>query len=211
MTLHFVLSKSTLHPALHRGRIPMRDAIDSDGTIGPVNTVGRPGMIMLYTCVDCICFPSGKLLCTGELVTSLLSMSAPSMMKMEVAPVSAITWFVMIMRAFKYCSTGVPNNAQAIATIEEGGFCGGNCCVWFDMTTVAVSSLQDEDQLTEVGSKRNEVAENEWLHLWVNDRISAPHHQMFRFAGRTVLCIPFVHGSYPAAMNCWAFAQVYPA
>jgi hypothetical protein len=54
MTLHFVLSKSTLHPALHRGRIPMRDAIDSDRTMCLINIVKRPGMIMLHTGVDWI-------------------------------------------------------------------------------------------------------------------------------------------------------------
>ncbi len=89
MTSHFLLSKRTLH-ALHRGRMPMRDAIDSDEMMCPINTVRRPGMIMLHTCVDWICFPSGNLICTGELVMHLLSTSVPSMMKMEVAPVSVI-------------------------------------------------------------------------------------------------------------------------
>jgi hypothetical protein len=136
-------------------------------------------------------------------------MSALFMMKMEVVPVSAIAWFVAIVRAFIYCGMGVPNNVQAIAAIDEGGFCVGNHCNWFDVTTVAVSSLHNEDGLTEVGSKENEVAENKWLHLCANGRISSPHCQMFRLAGRTVLCIPFVHGSYLAAINCWEFTRVY--
>ncbi len=73
----------------------------------------------------------------------LLSMSVPLMMKMEVVPVLAIARFVAIMRAFKYCGMGAPNNAQAVIAIEEGGFCGGNSCIWFDVTTIAASSLQD--------------------------------------------------------------------
>jgi hypothetical protein len=51
----------------------------------------------------------------------LMSMSAPSMMKMEVAPVLAIAWFVAIVTAFKYCGMGVPNNAHAVAAIKDGG------------------------------------------------------------------------------------------
>ncbi len=100
-----------------------------------------------------------------------------------------------ILRAFRYCGMGAPNNARAVAAIKKGGFCIGNCHNWFDVTTVVVSSSQDEDELTEVGSKEKEVAENKCLHLCANDRISAPHRQMFRLVSRTVLCIPFVHGS----------------
>jgi hypothetical protein len=74
---------------------------------------------------------------------------------------------------------GGTKQRQAVAPIEEGGFCCGNGCVWFDVMTVAVSSLQDEDKLTEVGSKENEVAENKWFHLCANNRIFAPHCQMF--------------------------------
>jgi hypothetical protein len=78
--------------------------------------------------------------------------------------------------------------------------------------TVAVSSSQDENkELIEVGSKDNEVAENNHLHLCANDRISVPHYQLFRLSGRANLCIPIVYKSYPAAMNCWAFAGMYPA
>ncbi len=188
----------------------MRDAISSDGTMCPINTVERPGMIMSHTSVDWICFPSGKLICRGELVMRLLSTSAPSMMKMEVAPMLVIAWFVAIVRAFKYCGMGVPNNAWAVTAIVEGGFCRENCCNQFVVTTFVASLLQDEDKLTEVGLTENEVADNK-LHLCANVRISTPHCQIFGLAGRTVLCIPFVHGSYPAVMNCWAFAWVYPA
>ncbi len=66
-----------------------------------------------------------------------------------------------IVSAFKYCSMRVPNNAQAATTIDEWGVCCFKSRNQFDSTTVAVSSLQDEDaELIEVGSKDNEVAGN---------------------------------------------------
>jgi hypothetical protein len=33
ITSHFLLSKTTLHPALHKGQIPIRDAIVKDGAM----------------------------------------------------------------------------------------------------------------------------------------------------------------------------------
>ncbi len=41
------------------------------------------------------------------------------MIKLDVAPVSAIAWFVEIVSAFKYCGMGVPNNAWAVAAIDD--------------------------------------------------------------------------------------------
>jgi hypothetical protein len=103
----------------------------------------------------------GKLIVRVKVVTCLLSMLAPSMIKMVVAPVSAIAWFVVIVSAFKYCGMGVPNNARAFAAIDNWGVCCIKHRDQFDITTVAVSPLHDEDaELIEVGSKDNEVAEN---------------------------------------------------
>ena len=56
-----------------------------------------------------------------------------------------------------------------------------------------------------MGSKEGLYAETKLLCLFAKLIFSAPHRQVLRPAGRTVLCIPLVHGSYPAAMNCWAF------
>ncbi len=61
-----------------------------EGTICPVNTVGRPGIWMSHICVDWICFPPGKLIVRGFTTRHLLLISAPAMMKMEVAPVLVI-------------------------------------------------------------------------------------------------------------------------
>ncbi len=105
---------------------------------------------------------------------------------------------VAIVSAFKYCGMGVPNNAQAVAAINEWDiYCFKNHDQ-FDVTAVAVSSLQDEDaELIEVRSKDNEVTENKLLHLCANNRISASQSQLFRLPGRTNLCIPVVHCRRP--------------
>jgi hypothetical protein len=73
----------------------------------------------LHTCVNCICFLSGKFIVRGKVVMLLLLMLGPSMIKMKVAPVSAIAWFVVIVSAFKYCGMEVLNNAQAVAAIDD--------------------------------------------------------------------------------------------
>jgi hypothetical protein len=66
-TSHLLLSNMTLHPALHKSCIPMRDAIFNDGTMWPVNNFGSPGILMLHTCVDHILVPSGKFILSGLL------------------------------------------------------------------------------------------------------------------------------------------------
>ncbi len=90
ITSHFSLLKMTVHPALHKGQIPMRDAIAKDGTMCPVSTVGSPGMLMSQMCVFVALFPSGKLFVRGFFATCLFATLAPSMIKIDVAPESAI-------------------------------------------------------------------------------------------------------------------------
>ncbi len=68
----------------------MRDATLSEGTICPINVRGRPQMFMSHTCVDLILEPSGKLIERGFNAMRWLATTAPSMMKMDVAPVSAM-------------------------------------------------------------------------------------------------------------------------
>ncbi len=86
ISLHFLLSNITLHPALQRGRMPMRDAIVNDGMMCPVNIVGRPRILISHTCVDWTFLPSGKLIVRGDTTIHLLSTAAPSMMNMELCP-----------------------------------------------------------------------------------------------------------------------------
>ena len=90
ITSHFLSSNSTLHPALQRGRMPMRDATVNDGTIWPNKVVGKPGMEMSHICDDLTFFPSGKFIVSGVVAIRLLTTSTPSMIKMDVAPVSAM-------------------------------------------------------------------------------------------------------------------------
>ena len=58
--------------------------------IWPVRIVGRPGICISHTCVDLIFVPFGRLILSGFVVTYLLWTGIPSMMKIAVAPVSAI-------------------------------------------------------------------------------------------------------------------------
>jgi hypothetical protein len=137
MTSHFSLSNKTLQPGLHRGCIPMRNATVSDGTICLVSTVGQLGILMSHTCVDFTFLLPGKFIVRGDKAICVLSTSVPSIMKMEVAPVFAMAWLVVIVRAFKYCGMGLPNIACAIVTIEVDTV---NYFVQFYVTTVMVSS-----------------------------------------------------------------------
>jgi hypothetical protein len=80
----------TSHLALHNGLMPINDATVRCGTLCPVKTVGKPGMVMSQTCVDIICHLPGMLIFKGLAMRHLLRTSTPSMIKMEVAPMSAI-------------------------------------------------------------------------------------------------------------------------
>jgi hypothetical protein len=48
-------------------------------------------MLMSQMCVDITLFPSGKLIVRGFQATHLFATSAPSMIKIDIAPVSAIS------------------------------------------------------------------------------------------------------------------------
>ena len=69
------------------------------------------------------------------------------MINMEVAPVSAIAWFILIAIALRYCWLGEPNNCRAVAAKDEQGKAGhifsGLCAAeleQLDMGTVTLSS-----------------------------------------------------------------------
>ncbi len=94
-------------------------------------------MMMSHTCVDHIVILSGNLILSGFLATCLLSTSASSMMKMAVVPVSAIASFAAMVSAFKYCSMGLLNIAQAVAA-GNGRFVLHE--EWLDIMAVASSS-----------------------------------------------------------------------
>ncbi len=211
ITSHFSLSNTTFHPALHRGRIPMSDATFNDGTICPVSIVGRPGILMSQPCVDTTFLPSGKLMVSGSVAMRLLSTSAPSMMKMEVAPVSAMAWFVVIVIAFKYCGIGLPNNVRAAMAIVRRAFMATRRAVeTLDVATVTSLSSILTGVDVGVGSRGVVYAEIKLLRLFARPKLSAPHCQVYLLPeGKTDLFIPLVHGSYPVVRNCCALLRVY--
>jgi hypothetical protein len=89
------------HPASHSTQMPINDAIVNLGTMRPVEIVGRPGIVMSHMCVDFTLLPLGKLIVSGCDEGHKLLTGVPSMINMEVAPVSAIAWFVLITIALR--------------------------------------------------------------------------------------------------------------
>jgi hypothetical protein len=62
-------------------------------------------------------------------------------MKMEVAPVSVMAWFVAIVIAFKYCGMGLPSNIRAAMAIVGRAFSATRRVVeTLDVATVTLSS-----------------------------------------------------------------------
>ena len=119
---------------------------------------------------------------SGDVAIRLLSTSTPSMMKMDVAPVSAMAWpFAMSMAAIisvdrAFCS---PRREQ------------------LEATTVA-SSVSVKPHMACMGGSEEELkAETKRLNLFAIS-FSAPHRQ--GYDGSTFLCIPFWQGLYPAVM-----------
>jgi hypothetical protein len=116
-TLHLFLVNNTLHPALHRTLIPINNAIVSLGTTCPTSTFGRPGIVMSHVCVNFTFVPSGRLMVSGRMAGRMFLHGVPSMMKIEVAPISAIACYVAMAIALRYCGFGAPNNCCAVAAI----------------------------------------------------------------------------------------------
>ncbi len=112
ITSHFALVNTTVHLASHSTRLPINDAIVNLGTMCPVNITVRPSIVMLHMCVDFTLLPSGKFIVNGCDEGRKLLTGVPSMIKMDVAPVSAIAWFVLIVIALRYCWLGEPNTCR---------------------------------------------------------------------------------------------------
>jgi hypothetical protein len=107
-----------------------------------------------------VLLPSGKLIVRGDTTICLLSTAAPSMMKMEVVPVSAIAWLAAIVRALRNCGIGLPKSALAVAAIKDDALC---ICTGFvdaqlEVVTVVVSSSSYDDVVIWVGSTELAVA-----------------------------------------------------
>ena len=113
-TLQFVFVNTTSHPALHRTLMPINDAIDIFGTTCPTNTIGSPGIVMSHVCVDFTFVPSGRLIVSGRIAGRRFLHGVPSMMKIDLAPVSANACNAAMMIALRYCLFGDPNSSRAV-------------------------------------------------------------------------------------------------
>jgi hypothetical protein len=133
MTSHFLPSKVTLHLALHRILMSIREAIVIPRTICPINIVGRPGMMMSQMWVETILLMSGKVMVIGWSAQHRFLTSVPFMMNIEVTPVSTMACVVAIEIALAHSKR-----------------CNG--AEQFDAMTVALSSLIDNSAAN--GSKR---------------------------------------------------------
>jgi hypothetical protein len=79
-----------VHPKSVKTRIPNREVMDKSGMMYPVSVMGRPGMLTSHMCVDMMCLPSANTTFNGHVVCHLLCTGEPSIMKICVAPESAI-------------------------------------------------------------------------------------------------------------------------
>ena len=98
--------------------MPINDAIDNFGTTCTTNTIGSPGIVMSHVCVDFTFVQSGRLIVSGRTAGRRFLHGVTSMMKIDVAPVSAIACDAAIVIAFRYCGFGAPNRSLAVAAID---------------------------------------------------------------------------------------------
>ena len=199
ITSQYLLENVTVHPTAHNSLIPIRDAIDSFGTMCPVSFFGRPGIIISHMCVDCTFVPSGKLIDSGFIATRLLSTGVPSMMNIAVAPVSAMACDGGIVRGRTVSGTtfnAVGGECSMITLLED---------VTFDVTIVASSSS------TTVATFISWVGIGETINarfiLSATHIISAPTCQKAA-GGNWFLCCALNDGVCPAAAYCWKLQRV---
>jgi hypothetical protein len=82
--------------------MPINNAINNLGTMCPVKTMGRPGIVMLHRCVDLTWLPSGKLIVNCVVPCQMFLTGVPFIINMDAAPVSAIACNVVIVITLKY-------------------------------------------------------------------------------------------------------------
>ena len=110
----------------------------------PVKMVGRPGIMISHLCVKRTMLPLGRLILSGFFDNHVLSMSTPSMIKMDVAPVSAM--------------------ARSVVMEMPAASLGGAVFIMmgdrFDATTVTSSCIAHTKFM--VGSEEGVVAETKY-------------------------------------------------
>ena len=138
--------------------------------------------------------PSGKLIVSGLVAGLLFNTSTPSIIKIDVAPVSAIACVVAIAIALRYSVVCFPKILRAAAASDvgrESETCVGweQCDVQLDVWTVASSSSMPLNEQFSVGSKVSICAVTKSLNLFARS-ISAPNRQTC--PGKIDLCMPRV-------------------
>jgi hypothetical protein len=103
---------------------------------------------MSHRCVDLTWLPSGKLIVNCFIAGQMFLTGVPSIMNMDLAPVSAIACDVAIVIALRYWGVGVPNRYCAVATNDghEARCACITCCEHavgeqYDVVIVTASSL----------------------------------------------------------------------
>ncbi len=103
---------------------------------------------MSHRCVDLTWLPSGKLIVDCFVAGRMFLMGVPSIMNMDVAPVSTIACIAAIVIALRYWGVGAPNRCCAVAANDgqESGCAYIICCrhaveEQFDVVIITLSLL----------------------------------------------------------------------
>ena len=84
---------------------------------------------MLHRCVDSTWLPSGKLITNCFVAGHMFLTGVPSIMNMDVAPISAIACNVATVITLRYWGVGAPNRCRAVAANDGQEFrCA--CITW---------------------------------------------------------------------------------
>jgi hypothetical protein len=121
MTSNFSVLKVTLHPALHRILMPIRDAIVIPGMICPINIVGRPGMVMSQMWVKTTLLPLSKVMVIGWSARRKLLTGVPFIINIEVTPLSKMACVAVIVLGLahsKHCNGVEQFDAMTIALLS---------------------------------------------------------------------------------------------
>jgi hypothetical protein len=135
---------------------------------------------MSQMCVDVTLLPSGKLIVIGLLDLRRFLTGVPFIMKIDVAPVSAIACDLAIVIAFAHSNYLCFVLQLDVIIVASSSSCGANAASWL---------------VDWVGY--NEVLGHKLFNLI--SIFTAPHRQA---NGYTVLCIAFLQKGYPACSYC---------
>ncbi len=98
----------------------MSNARAKSGMMCPVKMIGRPRIAMLHMWVDQTFLPPGRFIVNGFEVMHLLTTLTPSMMKMDIVPISAIACKVAMVNTFKASCDIDPSKTRAAAIHLRG-------------------------------------------------------------------------------------------